>query len=284
MFWFLLARLYSKLYGICHDHLGFNLRGMGFFITRVNIDRPIGVMGRKLYFNHHVATCYIRSIDGKWNEPETHTFLSRVLDNVQGTTMFIDVGANIGEMIVDMAQHPAVTRCIAFEPNPECVLACRKAIDLNGYSHVEVFQKAVSSNDQPTVFYSSDSAAVTSSLVETQNRRGVSVATTTLDKELLKHPGTAIILIDVEGAEKLVMEGGRQYIDSRRPLIIFEYHEVTRKHFSLKEVSDLLGSGYEIFRLRHDGALDSDLRSTWNCVAVHRNSCWHDLCASLQKP
>jgi FkbM family methyltransferase len=281
MFWFTLARMYSKVYGLCHDVLGFNVRGMGFFIAQIKTDRPLKVKGCQLYFNHKISSCYLRSIDGKWNEPETHIFLRNIIQNTPAKIAFVDVGANIGEMIIDVGQYPNVTHCIGFEPNPECVFACKKAMALNGYTHIEIIQKAVAADSGGAQFNISEKAPTTSSLIENTNQIGVTVEVTTLDAESRKFSGATIMLIDVEGAELLVMKGGKNYIASQKPLIIFEYHEGTRKRFSLEEVRSVLGPEYQIHRLRHDGALDSNLHSTWNCVAVHSDSIFHLACRSL---
>jgi hypothetical protein len=108
-----------------------------------------------------------------------------------------------------------------------------------------------------------------------------SVEVTTLDVEIPDPSGLWIMLIDVEGVELAVMRGGRAFLQIVRPLIIFEYHEVTRTHFSLDDVRTELGADYELFRLRSDGFLDRDLRQTHNCVAVPRISLFHALVSTL---
>ena len=281
MLWFLLARMYSKLFGLCHDKLGFNPRGIGFLLTQIKTDRAIEVGDRWLHFNHKVSTCYIRLIDGKWNEPETHLFVGEILKKISAPVTFVDVGANVGEMIVDVARYPNVTRCIGFEPNPECVSACNEAIKLNGYGNIRIVEKAVSSDIGRSVFFLNMNNAVRSSLMMTSDCSPVPVITTTLDAELSEYPETAIVLIDVEGAENLVIKGGKQFIASRLPLIIFEYNEDNRNFFLLEEISTLLGSKFKIFRLRHDGRLDMNLTSTWNCVAVHDESVFANACRAL---
>ena len=88
--------------------------------------------------------------------------------------------------------------------------------------------------------------------------------------------GQAIILIDVEGAEPLVMVGGREFMAVNLPLIIFEYDTLSRRYFSLAEIRATLGSRYEIFRLRQDGKLDRDFGQSWNCVAVSIDSAFYE--------
>ncbi len=103
---FIAAKIYIKLYGICRDRFGITLRGMGFVLRRIHSDRVLEIAGKKLYFNHNVAACYNRLVNGEFNEPETHSFLNRIFETFQGNVFFVDVGANIGEMIVDVARVP----------------------------------------------------------------------------------------------------------------------------------------------------------------------------------
>jgi hypothetical protein len=107
------------------------------------------------------------------------------------------------------------------------------------------------------------------------------VEVTTLDVEIPNPSGLWIMLVDVEGGELAVMRGGRAFLQTVRPLIIFEYHEVTRTHFSLDDVRAELGNDYELFRLRSDGFLDHDLVQTHNCVAVPRTGPFHALISAL---
>jgi hypothetical protein len=86
-----------------------------------------------------------------------------------------------------------------------------------------------------------------------------------------------LMVIDVEGAEPLVMRGGLQTIRRLRPLIVFEYNYVSRARFKLDEIRELLGDTYEILRLRRDGGLDRKYADAWNCVAVPRGSTFESL-------
>ena len=98
----------------------------------------------------------------------------------------------------------------------------------------------------------------------------------TLDAENLDTDKPLFLLIDVEGAELRVMQGGRSLIQKYRPLIVFEYHEISKRTFSIHEIQAELGEQYELFRLRRDGRLDSELENdTWNAVAIPTEGIWH---------
>jgi FkbM family methyltransferase len=280
MFWFVVAKLYIKIYGVFRDRFGVTLRGMGFMLRMIRSDHVLNVAGRKLFFNHNVGTCYNRLVNGDFNEPETHAFLRRIFQSISGQLMFVDVGANIGEMIVDAARYPNVVRLIGFEPNAECARACRESAVLNGDRHIEIVQKVLNADGVPVRMFA-DAIPLASSIVDKGDRNEVTVEATTLDKELMKYAEPAVVLIDVEGAETLVLKGGKVYIERSLPLIVFEYNQVSRKFFSLDDISEILGNSYSIFRLRGDGKLDGSFAETWNCVAVPSGSIFSDICRSL---
>ncbi len=280
MFWFVIAKLYSLLYGFCHDHLGVNLRGIGFFMRRIKTAHVLTVEGVKMYLNPAVSSCYIRNINGKFNEPETHVFLNHLITSFREPLIVVDVGANVGEMVIDAARYSNVREVIGFEPNRDCVEACLHSVALNKFANVRIIEKALNEDGKPVSFNFSANA-VLSSLLATVDRHGELIEATTLDLELGMYDCPAILLIDVEGAEKLVMLGGKKFIDRNVPVIIFEFNEQTRHFYTLQEITEILGKNYSVFRLRGDGLLDRGLDDTWNCVAVSSDSVFFEVCQSL---
>lgn len=285
----LLLRVYSKLYYFVKHrlHAG-NLRGFGFLSRLARRDAILTVEdGARIVFDHQAAANYACLLGGHYNEPETHLFVRRVLDGVAMPCSFVDVGANIGEMLVDFARHHRVEKALAFEPSARCADIIERSCDLNDLRNVSVMTKAVGERVGCGMMpRDARSQCSTSVRMEEQSSTAddtqfESVEVTTLDVEIPNPSGLWVMLIDVEGGELSVMRGGRAFLQIVRPLIIFEYHEVTRTHFSLDDVRDELGQDYELFRLRSDGFLDHDLRQTHNCVAVPRTSPFHALSRNL---
>ena len=285
----LLLQGYSKLYYFVKHrlHAG-NIRGFGFLSRLARRDAILTVEdGARIVFDHQAAANYACLLGGHYNEPETHLFVRRVLDGVAKPCSFVDVGANIGEMLVDFARHPRVEKALAFEPSARCAGIIVRSCGLNGLRNVSVVTKAVGERVGCGVMpRDARSQCSTSVRMEEQSptyddKLFENVEVTTLDVEIPDPSGLWIMLIDVEGGELAVMRGGQVFLQIVRPLIIFEYHEVTRTHFSLDDVRAELGNDYELFRLRSDGFLDRDLRQTHNCVAVPRISPFHDLIRTL---
>ena len=147
---------------------------------------------------------------------------------------------------------------------------------------LKLLRKYLNADGAPVSLFA-DATPLASSIVDKGNRNEVKVTATTLDAELLKFDEPAVILIDVEGAEALVLRGGSRYIQTARPLIIFEYNHVSKKFFTLDTIRSILGETYSLFRLRDDGFLDQSFESTWNCVAVSSDSVFFEACQSIIK-
>jgi len=278
---FKVAQLYSLVHEVVHQLVGINIPGMGILLRLIRRERTLLVKGKSMYFNPDVADCYQRLINGRFNEPETHVFLAEFLqassiDRVQ----FVEVGANIGEFIVDMASNSKITNIVAFEPQQACSLAIERTCSLNGMSNVSIINKAVS-DSSGVVRFENRPKAQSGSGILANDGNGVDVISTTIDAENLDTSLPTILLIDAEGAELRVMIGGRKFIRQNQPLIVFEYNFVSQRHFTTHQVLAELGEPYALYRLRQDGKLDALLVKTWNLVAVSHKSLFGHLASEL---
>lgn len=268
--WF--ARLYSHLYGFCHDYLRFNPKGLGFVLRNLRSFAVLEVDGLKVVMHPAIGTSYARLLGGKWNEVETHLFIRRVAP-VLGPSVFVDIGANIGEMVIDFARLPSFKHLVAYEPDPVCANIIRANAALNNHSNITTVTAGVSAKASKA--YLLGGGTPQASLSATRKLGAVPTSIVTLDGEAQHQPALrakaqAVVLIDVEGHELEVMKGSLAFIEKRQPLIIFEFNHISRKSFSLEQVRGLLGKGYVIRRLNRKGLLDDNLADTWNCVAVPR--------------
>ena len=270
---FHLAKAYSFIYGYAKDRFGVHLPGLGFALRLVRSDRIISVMGRKMYFNHKVAASYARLIAGSWNEPETHLLLNFLIPRLPGSVSFIDVGANIGEMVLDVSRHGNVVQIVAFEPIPGCCHSIRESFKLNGFKNYQIIEKLVGDKCGHVKFSDDGKNTGGSSLYSECSARSLhEVPITTLDNEISVSSDHVIILVDVEGYEPSVLKGGARFIRTERPFIIFEYNTISKKHYMISEIREILGADYDIYRLRQDGRLDGDVENAWNCVAIPKES------------
>jgi FkbM family methyltransferase len=255
------------------------LHGLGWLLRRVRTDRVIHVDGVRLWFDHRVAASYDLLVAGELNEPETAVFLRAVLDALPEPVTFVDVGSNVGELLITLAAHPRVARAIGFEPQRFCVEACERSVELNGFPHVRL-HRALVADGSVQRFASNARSPNVSAIAENGER----VATVRLDDALADVAAPTVLLVDVEGAEPMVLRGAAELIRRVRPLIVFEYNFVSRAHYRLADVRAELGSGYSIYRLRRDGRLDLDVEQSWNCVAVPSGSAFEPVCAERTLP
>jgi FkbM family methyltransferase len=277
MFWLIASKIYDKISALFQIFFKRNLKGIGYLLRKVKIDYVLSVAKQQMFFNHKVAGCYVRLINGKYTEIETHIFLKRILEGINEDINFIDIGANVGEMVLDVATYEKVKFIYAFEPHRECAKACNISVMLNGYDHKVVVKQKVLSKDTSPVKFAFDGISPNASGITVSNGEyGIVTYPSTLDQEFPDALGPSILLIDVEGAEPLVLKGGPYFIEKDLPLIIFEYNDLSKQYFALDDIRSILGVDYSIFRLRGDGYLDRNYINTWNCVAVNTNSIFYE--------
>jgi len=206
-----LAVIYSWLYGFFKDHFGIHIRGLGFILRRVTKDTVLVVHGKKLYFDHVMAEAYAMPLIGKWNEPETHNFIKLIQNSMR--INFVEVGANIGEFLVDIASNANCISALAFEPNPLACTVIKQNLDLNKLQNVIVLEKALAQQaGKVPMFFGAHSPTSSLLSIESKAGHGVEVVVSTLDTELfesnLDKNIPLVLLIDVEGYELNVVKGG----------------------------------------------------------------------------
>jgi FkbM family methyltransferase len=161
-------------------------------------------------------------------EPDLVALLRSHLDPQRD---FIDVGANIGFYSVLAAKTCPQRRVLAVEPNPE---ARRRLIDNLARNRVEeaVTVFAGLASDSPGEAglnliegmeeYSSMGRIVHAAVAGEATRR-LEVPAETLDRLVARFELTpGLIKIDVEGAEKLVLDGAAETLKRFRPVILSE--------------------------------------------------------------
>ena len=183
-------------------------------------------------------------------EPEVR----RALKGFSGD-LAVDVGANMGVHTRLLARR--FRTVIAIEPNPKSVAILLRRVPRN----VTVLKSALSDREGSTMFYT-DLHPISGSSAETilptfkynpspprkgwpssgahtfQGESGLVVTTTTYDA-ILKLRSADLVLIDVEGAEFLVLEGMKDSISKGQvKAILLELHDIDRR----KELEKILST------------------------------------------
>ena len=147
------------------------------------------------------------------------------------TRDFVDVGANIGFYSVLAAKVLTTGRVLAFEPNPA---AHRRLNDNLSRNHVadrvEVFQGLASDCEGEAELHLIEGMEEYSSMgqiihrsVKDQAKTSTIAASTTVDQLVSRFElSPAVIKIDVEGAEQLVINGALETLRRFRPVVIAE--------------------------------------------------------------
>jgi len=196
------------------------------------------------------------AVSGEYEKTETD--LIRIIS--QECDYVVDVGANVGYYAVNIPLMASnVKKLYAFEPLPNVYKQLRVNVELNNLdSRVEPFNLAVSNSQNeielyvPNTFGSSAASSVELH-PEVANSK-VRVRSDTLDilyKQRLISK-CDFLKIDVEGAEKFVLEGAQQLLSSERPVILAE---ILRKWSSAQgyQANDILKMlirmGYKCFSI-----------------------------------
>lgn len=202
-------------------------------LTRPIRYRDLRVLrGRMAGARINLGGSFVRYLTGD-AEPEVQDALAELVK--PGQTVY-DVGANIGFFTILCSRLVGPTgRVYAFEPIPRNLATLKHNIALNGLTNVVVVEKALSSSTGTAEMFVSPWSAFHSLNVEgasKQENHGpaageIVVETVALD-EFVKGEGVRtpdLVKIDVEGAELIVVDGMRETLRCRQPLLLCELHD-----------------------------------------------------------
>jgi FkbM family methyltransferase len=219
-------------------------------LPRVQVDHG----GRKYWLieNDNLSRNILRGED--W-EPHVTACMRRLL---RPGDYMIDVGASFGFHTLTAAQTVTRTgRVVAFEPQLPIFRLLSDNCAENGAHNVRLYHLAVAdqhgeANLNP-IDYARDGVNLGDAFISNTNSGGERVAAIPLDDVPLEQP-VRLIKIDVQGAERFVLEGGARRIMADRPFLIveFEDHCLMRYGYSSPALFDLIRSmNYSIYFLEY---------------------------------
>lgn len=268
-----ITKIYSAIYVFLANNFRINIRGFGFLLRSISKDYILNVHGNKIYLDNRISTSYARLIIGQWNEPETHVFVENFAKKFTEVSFF-DIGANIGEMVIDFSNIENITTIVAFEPDALCAHNVNINAILNNKDNIIIENIALSNENKQSYLVNGGTpqASISDvSVTEGDELIDVKKFDTYIEKSCIDFSddeNQMLILIDVEGAELSVLQGAIKTIKKHMPVIIFEYNTISKQHFNLDQISNLLGDDYKIRRLNRAGKIDDNLDDTWNCIAI----------------
>jgi len=167
----------------------------------------------------------------------------KALEPLARTDIFVDVGANWGQTMLEMyALNPEI-RYFGFEPNAEPFAYLQDLAKANRI-HASLFPWACADQAKPLQLYRTnalDSSATTQPSIRPdtyEQADGDWIAAYTLDQSLPEEVGANFILkIDVEGGENEVLEGAARMLTRQRPWILCEVlHAHRESEFGLNNI------------------------------------------------
>lgn len=168
-------------------------------------------------------------------EPDETRFIQSI---VRANDICVDVGANLGYYSVLMAAAAAQGRVIAVEPSPVTAALLKLNLSLNRIRNADIVEGVTADSSGTTQFQVAADSAFSSlrSSGRSADIESIAVKSYTLD-QLVDKFGLArvdVLKVDVEGAEGLVIAGGRSLLadENRRPrLVMLELYDANHRAF-----------------------------------------------------
>ena len=170
-------------------------------------------------------------------EPAVAECLAGLLRSMQGAGTPVevwDVGANHGLMAL-LCAHRGAARVLAVEPWPPNVTTIRAHLDANPgpAGRIEILQAAISNADGDVTLVADardgQICQIEAPGIEAYARASPTTARVharSLDSLVAeRRVAPAIVKIDVEGAEALVLDGARGLLEAHRPYLVVELHD-----------------------------------------------------------
>lgn len=209
-------------------------------------------------FDIDVEDCWIRNHMCSGKVYEHHIINDMLKPYVENADMIVDVGANIGCHAISYAGFNTKSKIIAFEPQRKLFEVLGKNVRQNGYEdRITIYKNGLGHRNMTctlTDLNEMDKDPVNGGW----NKGGIGIGKggeeimiTTLDNYEL--PGLDFMKIDVEGAEGLVIQGGKETIQKYKPVICFEHNcqQIEPSTVDLKHVptpfEELVKLGYKRF-------------------------------------
>lgn len=206
-------------------------------LKKLGLLEKINIEGYQ-YLNHKKFKVPIIKGIGYPNLFKNELWMIQLLKEHQEESVFIDIGANIGQTLLKLRSIFPFVRYLGFEPNPACVFYTQELIKSNHFENTELIPCGIADFDGigRLSFYNNVITDSTASVMEDFRpgkfiiRREIVVLNRfetilkTLDINAVQ-----MIKIDVEGCEFEVLKSLEKCIQNFRPKILIEILPVYNK-------------------------------------------------------
>jgi FkbM family methyltransferase len=202
--------------------------------------------------------------------------------------VLIDVGANVGQTLLDFLAAPVRSTYLGFEPNAICYQHVARLISDNGLGDCHLVPAALGERNGVATLYryggDVDSGATTlAGLRPRLEAKGTNISVFRLDDlaGVLPEPEIALIKIDIEGGELEALRGMERTIGRTKPWIMCEvlHRDVSAdpEPFSRRnqELMQLLTDlRYEVLRIAQDQVAGA--KGRLETVTAFPDAAWDD--------
>jgi FkbM family methyltransferase len=224
------------------SNLSFGRSPLG-FLQYGELDNPASIA-------HHIVE---DTIPEKYDILIAGHFLKR-------STVFYDVGANIGLYCLFGAEINSKLKVFCFEPQKVCTEQLQRSIYLNNWeSRMTIYDFALSDKEHEVGFYLADTgSSIEPDFVGQTLSEPINIKTRRLDSLKLETPN--LIKIDVEGHEYQMLQGASQTLSTSHPVIFLELvHALPSRNYVnpnfSKTLDFLFQLNYNIYRSDGKGFL-----------------------------
>lgn len=211
-------------------------------------------------------------------EREETDYLTKILKKGD---FFVDIGTNIGLFSLIASKIVGDEgKVLCFEPAPLTFSRLRENISLNDLKNVDIRNIGLSDAKGELTFYVSNNGHdAWNSFAPSQDNKlesSIQVPVSTLDIELkgIDRNKIKLVKIDVEGWEKFVLYGGKDFLINYSPFVMVEFTEENTFNagYSVHEIYDIMQDfGYVWYRLSN-GELVKEVKKLYypydNLIAI----------------
>lgn len=214
-------------------------------------------------------------------EKEETDYLASILNEGD---VFIDIGANIGLFSLIASRIVGDNGLvISFEPSPTTFIRFIENVKLNDLKNIDARNIGLSDKSDKLTFYISENGYdAWDSFAPSQDNKlekEIKVQVSTLDFELkeINKSLVKLVKIDVEGWEKFVLYGGKDFFINYNPIVMVEFTEENTFNagYPVHEIFDIMQDfGYVWYRI-NDGKLvleTKKMRYPYNNLIAIKNN------------
>jgi FkbM family methyltransferase len=204
-----------------------------------------------------------------------------IIKTLKKGDVFVDIGTNIGLFSLMASKIVGEEgKVLCFEPSPVTFSRLKENIGLNDFKNVEIKNIGLSDSKGELTFYVSNNGHdAWNSFAPSQDNKlesSIQVPVSTLDIELINIDKNKIKLvkIDVEGWEKFVLFGGKDFLVNFNPIVMVEFTEANTFNagYPVYEIYDIMQDlGYVWYRISKGELIKEDKKLYYpydNLIAI----------------